>query len=112
MSSRACHRDFGRLDGESIMKIMPQHDPKHPSRYCDTLFDYSSESAEQESREDQWRPPAENAETVSPQEYLAILRMLVRRATLRDKWRARKLPGHWLNRARREILIHGGPSQI
>jgi hypothetical protein len=39
-------------------------------------------------------------------DYHALLRMLVARATLLDKWRAKRLPGYWLNKARRELLIH------
>jgi len=46
-----------------------------------------------------------NAETVPRSEFIAVLRMLVRRATWRDKWRARRIAGHWLNCAKREILI-------
>lgn len=38
------------------------------------------------------------------QEFYAIMRMLVRRATLLDRWRAARNPGHWLNQARRELL--------
>lgn len=38
-------------------------------------------------------------------EFLAVLRMLIARATWRDKWRARRKPGHWLNVARREVHI-------
>jgi hypothetical protein len=36
---------------------------------------------------------------------LSLMRMLVRRATLLDRWRARRIPGHWLNQMRRELLI-------
>lgn len=39
-------------------------------------------------------------------DYYAVLRMLVRRATLLDRVRAWRLKGHWLNHARRELLIH------
>lgn len=42
---------------------------------------------------------------IARSEFLAVLRMLVRRATLLDKWRSRRIAGHWLNWARREILI-------
>ncbi len=45
------------------------------------------------------------AHGVNRSEYLAILRMLIARATWRDKWDARKRKGHWLNVAKREILI-------
>lgn len=38
-------------------------------------------------------------------DYFAILRMLVERATWKDRWCARKLPSHWLNQARRELLV-------
>lgn len=38
-------------------------------------------------------------------QYLAILRMLVRRATILDRWRAARKKGHWLNWARHEIAI-------
>lgn len=34
---------------------------------------------------------------------IAVLKMLVRRATLIDKWRARTRPGHWLNEAKQTI---------
>jgi hypothetical protein len=34
----------------------------------------------------------------------AILRMLVARATLMDRWRAWRKKGHWLHKARRELL--------
>jgi hypothetical protein len=40
---------------------------------------------------------------VSRAEFLAVLRMLVRRATWRDRVLARMKPGHWLNDARREL---------
>lgn len=42
---------------------------------------------------------------INRSEYLAILRMLIQRATWIDKWRARKACNHWLNVAKREILI-------
>jgi predicted nuclease with TOPRIM domain len=38
-------------------------------------------------------------------DYLAILRMLIKRATWRDKWLARKCSGYWLNQAKREVLV-------
>lgn len=37
-------------------------------------------------------------------EFNAVLRMLIRRATLADRWRAHSTPGHWLNAARRQVL--------
>lgn len=49
-----------------------------------------------------------DADSVPKSDYLAILRMLVRRATWLDKWRAKRRPGHWLNRAKRELLIEHG----
>lgn len=48
------------------------------------------------------------SDTVSKQEFLAILSILVKRATLMDRWRAYRRPGHWLNSARRELLIERG----
>lgn len=44
-------------------------------------------------------------ETVPRSDFIAMLKILVRRATWGDKWRARKSHGHWLNVAKREILI-------
>ena len=35
--------------------------------------------------------------------YFSILSMLEGRATFLDRWLARRKPGHWLNRARREL---------
>jgi hypothetical protein len=35
----------------------------------------------------------------------ALMRMLEQRATWLDKWRAKRLPGHWLNQLRRDLLI-------
>jgi hypothetical protein len=43
----------------------------------------------------------------SDNDFYALMRMLVARATLRDKWLARRRPGHWLNCARRELLVEG-----
>jgi hypothetical protein len=42
-------------------------------------------------------------EAVSRRDYLAVLRMLVNRATPEDIELAKQIPGHWLNRARLEI---------
>lgn len=39
-------------------------------------------------------------------EFIAVLRMLVRRATWFDQWRAWRIKGHWLNAARRELLVN------
>jgi hypothetical protein len=39
-------------------------------------------------------------------DYIAVLRMLLRRATWMDKFRARHRPGHWLHEVRRTLLIH------
>lgn len=39
-------------------------------------------------------------------EFIAVLRMLVRRATWLDKWRARQIPNYWLNAAKRQILTY------
>lgn len=47
-------------------------------------------------------------EQIPKSQYLAVLSMLVRRATFLDKWRARRRPGHWLNQAKRELLIERG----
>ncbi len=52
-----------------------------------------------------WDETAAPAEFISRSEFLAVLRMLVKRATWHDRWRARRYPRHWLNAARREILI-------
>lgn len=43
---------------------------------------------------------------ISERDYYAVLSMLVRRATFLDRWRARSRPGHWLHKARRELLIY------
>lgn len=43
---------------------------------------------------------------IHPDDYYAVLRMLVRRATLLDNIRAWRYGGFWLNEARRELLIH------
>jgi hypothetical protein len=51
------------------------------------------------------KPPFFVLPGIKRREHLAVLMLLVRRATLLDRWRARKIPGHWLNAARREILI-------
>lgn len=42
-------------------------------------------------------------------DYVALLRMLIARATFRDHWFSAMRPGHWLHKARREVLIYGGP---
>ena len=42
---------------------------------------------------------------ISRSEYLALLRMLIKRATFIDRWRAKRICGHWLNVARREVSI-------
>jgi hypothetical protein len=47
-------------------------------------------------------------DSIPTSEYIAVLRMLIRRATWLDKWRARKRPGHWLNGAKRELIIEHG----
>lgn len=44
--------------------------------------------------------------TVPESEFMAVLRMLVRRATIYDRWLARRRRGHWLNQARRQILVY------
>lgn len=43
------------------------------------------------------------------QDHVAVLRMLVRRATLMDHFRAWRRKGHWLHKAHRELLIAGEP---
>jgi hypothetical protein len=35
----------------------------------------------------------------------ALMRMLELRATWLDRWRAKRIPGHWLNELRRDLLI-------
>lgn len=55
-----------------------------------------------------WRSPS-----VPRSEFLAVLRMLARRATLLDRWRAWRNPGHWLHEARRELKgIQGPPWRV
>lgn len=46
-------------------------------------------------------------DTVRRVEYLAVLAMLYRRRTWLDRWRARRVPGHWVNIARRELMVAG-----
>lgn len=47
--------------------------------------------------------------TVPRKEFLAVLSLLEKRATWLDRWRAKRVPEHWLNDARRELLLaeHG-----
>lgn len=42
---------------------------------------------------------------VDRKEYLAVVRLLLKRATIRDKWRALMTPNHWIHKAKRELLI-------
>lgn len=44
-----------------------------------------------------------NTDVVSRREFLAVLRMLVMRATPEDIALAKERPGHWLNQAKAEI---------
>jgi hypothetical protein len=49
--------------------------------------------------------PIPGVPRITRQEHLAVLKLLVRRATWADKWYARRIPGHWLNAARQDIAI-------
>jgi hypothetical protein len=49
------------------------------------------------------------AKIVRREKFLAALSLLEKRATWRDRWRAKRMREHWLNDARRELLLvkHG-----
>lgn len=48
-----------------------------------------------------WQPS--RSEFVSRRQYIALLMMLTRRATWRDRIAARFKPEHWLNSARHDV---------
>lgn len=52
-------------------------------------------------------PSVDGNTPIARRELHAVLRMLVKRATWLDRWRARRRPGYWLNEALREL---GRPS--